>query len=74
MSKIYLIIVIFFVAFGTASEDIKIKDVTINRANFNLNKKTYTFFTNLLDNKFTDGVFKIKNSNILFIFPHLIYE
>ena len=27
MSKIYLIIVIFFVAFGTASEDIKIKDV-----------------------------------------------
>ena len=49
-----------------SSKDIKIKDVTINRANFNLNKKTYTFFTNLLDSKFTDGVFKIKNSNIFF--------
>ena len=29
--------------------NIIIKDVTINKANFNLNKKTYTFFTNLLN-------------------------
>ena len=46
--------------------NIIIKDVTINKANFNLNKKTYTFFTNLLDKEFTDGTLKIKNSNIFF--------
>ena len=49
-----------------SSNNIKIKDVIINKANFNLNKKTYTFFTNLLGNKFSDGALKIKNSNIFF--------
>ena len=47
-------------------KNIKIKDVTINKANFNLNKKNYTFFTNLLESDFTNGDLKIKNSNIFF--------
>ncbi|WP_440643116.1 AsmA family protein [Candidatus Pelagibacter sp. HIMB123] len=47
-------------------DDIKIKDVKINKANFNLNKKTYAFFSNLLENEFANGSFKIKNSNIFF--------
>ena len=49
-----------------SSNKIKIKDVTINKANFNLNKKNYNFFTNLLENEFTEGALKIKNSNIFF--------
>ena len=49
-----------------SSKNIKINDVTINKANFNLNKKNYIFFTNLLGNKFSDGVLKINNSNIFF--------
>ena len=47
-------------------KNIKIKDVIINKANFNLNKKNYTFFTNLLENEFNYGTLKIKNSNIFF--------
>ncbi len=47
-------------------KNIKIKDVIINKANFNLNKKNYTFFTNLLENEFNYGTLKIKNSNVFF--------
>ncbi len=49
-----------------STKNIKIKDVLINKANFKLNKKTYTFFLNLLGNEFTNGALKIKNSNIFF--------
>ena len=47
-------------------KNIKIKDVIINKANFNLNKKNYAFFKNLLGNEFSNGALKIKNSNIFF--------
>ena len=47
-------------------EDITIKDVILENTNFNLNKKHYNFFINLLDNNFSAGNFIIKNSNIFY--------
>ena len=47
-------------------EGIKIKDIIIENANFNLNYNNYNFFIKLLDNKFSDKILKIKNSNIFF--------
>jgi hypothetical protein len=47
-------------------ENIQIKDLIIENANFNLNKKNYNFFLNLLNNNFKDGDLIIKKSNIFF--------
>ena len=47
-------------------ENIKIEDIIIEDANFNLNQKNYDFFVKLLDNKFLENILKIKNSNIFF--------
>ncbi len=45
---------------------IKVKDVIIENANFNLNKNNYNFFIKLMDMNFTNSYFKIKKSNIFF--------
>ena len=46
--------------------NIKIKDLIIKNANFNLNKKNYQFFLDLIKNQFEGDNIKIKNSNIFF--------
>ena len=46
--------------------DIKISDLIIDNANFDLNKKNYNFFINLLNQNFKDSNLIIKNSNIFF--------
>ncbi len=47
-------------------KNIKVKDVVIEEANFNLNKNNYSFFIKLLDNNFKDIKFEILNSNIFY--------
>ena len=47
-------------------KNIKIKDVTLKNINFNINKKNYNFFTELLKNDFSNFKFEIKNSNIFY--------
>ena len=47
-------------------KDIVIKDVILENTNFNLNKNNYDFFSKLLDQKFIDVSFAVKNSNIFF--------
>ena len=47
-------------------KNLKINKVILENANFNLDKKNYNFFVNLLDNDFKDGNLEIKNSNIFF--------
>ena len=47
-------------------KNIAIKDVILENTNFNLNKKNSNFFIKLLDNKFFESSFTIKNSNIFF--------
>ena len=47
-------------------ENIQIKDLIIENANFNLNKKNYNFFLNLLNKNFKDGNLIIKKSNVFF--------
>jgi uncharacterized protein (DUF1778 family) len=44
----------------------KVKDVIIDEANFNLDKSNYSFFIKLLDNNFKDIKFEILNSNIFY--------
>ena len=46
--------------------NIKIKDLIFEKANFNIGKKNYNFFINLLNKDFKDGDLKIKNSKIFF--------
>ena len=46
--------------------DIEIKDLIIDNANFDLNKKNYNFFINLLNKNFEESNLIIKNSNIFF--------
>ena len=46
--------------------DIEIRDLIIENANFDLNKKNYNFFINLLNNNFEESNLIIKNSNIFF--------
>ena len=57
-----------FVSFDNlfSLKNIQIKDLFIENANFNLNKKNYNFFLNLLNNNFKDGNLIIKKSNIFF--------
>ena len=47
-------------------KNITIKDVILENANFNLNKKNSDFFLKLLDNNFFQSRFVIKNSNVFF--------
>ena len=47
-------------------KNIKVKDVVIEEANFNLNKNNYSFFIKLLDNNFKDIKFEILDSNIFY--------
>jgi len=44
----------------------KVKNVVIKEANFNLNKNNYDFFIELLDNNFKDIKFEILDSNIFY--------
>ena len=46
--------------------NINIKNLLIENANFNLNNKNYNFFLDLLKNNFLENVLKIKNSNVFF--------
>jgi len=45
---------------------IKVSDLILENGNFNLNKKNYNFFLELLNKNFHDGNLIIKNSNIFF--------
>ncbi len=47
-------------------KNIKVNDVVLENANFELNKFNYNFFTKLLDNNFSASNLKIKNSNVFF--------
>jgi len=47
-------------------KNIKIKNLIFDKANFNIDKKNFNFFINLLNKDFKDGDLKIKNSNIFF--------
>ncbi len=47
-------------------KNIVVKNLIFEKANFNLNKKNYNFFLDLLNNDFKDGSLTIKNSNIFF--------
>ena len=46
--------------------NIEIRDLIIENANFDLNKKNYNFFTDLLNGNFKDANLIIKDSNIFF--------
>ncbi len=48
-------------------KNVKIKDLIIEKANFNLNKDNYNFFLSLLDKNFQDSNITIKDSNVFFI-------
>ena len=47
-------------------KNIEVKDLIFEKANFNLNKKNYNFFINLLNKNFNDKNLIIKNSNIFY--------
>ena len=47
-------------------KNMKVKDVVIDKANFNLNKNNYSFFIKLLENNFKDIKFEILDSNIFY--------
>ena len=51
-----------------STENLHINEVILENTNFELNNKNYNFFTKILDNNFVNINFKIKNSNIFFIF------
>jgi disulfide oxidoreductase YuzD len=47
-------------------DNVKINDLILENANFNLNNQTYDFFTKFLDKNFKNSNFIIKNSNIFY--------
>ncbi len=47
-------------------KNIKVKDLILENANFNLTDQNFKFFIDLLDNNFIDGNLIIKNSKIFF--------
>ena len=47
-------------------KNIEVKDLIFENANFNLNKKNYNFFFELLKKNFMDGNLTIRDSNIFF--------
>ena len=57
-----------FVSAGNlfSSQNIEIKDVIINSANFNIDKDNKNFFIEILNNKFLENTLNIKDSNIFF--------
>ena len=59
--KIYISISNLF-----SSNDIKIKNINLNKVNFDLNKKNYNFFVKLLNSNFSNSNLEIKNSNIFY--------
>ena len=64
-----LVIMLLLISVGltiTAYSVIVIKDVILENTNFILNKNNYDFFSKLLDQKFIDVSFAVKNSNIFF--------
>ena len=46
--------------------NLEIKDIILDNANFDLKIQNYKFFFDLLDQNFKDGIFVIKDSNIFF--------
>ena len=59
--KIYISISNLF-----TSNNIKIKNINLNKVNFDLNKKNYNFFVKLLNSNFSNFNLEIKNSNIFY--------
>jgi hypothetical protein len=57
-----------YISFGNlfASNDIIIKNINLNKVNFDLNKKNYNFFVKLLNSNFSNFNLEIKNSNIFY--------
>ena len=57
-----------FISFNNlfSIKNIELKDLALENANFNLNKKNYNFFLDLLNKSFKNGNLIIKNSNIFF--------
>ena len=49
-----------------SSKNIEARDISLEKANFNLNKKNYNFFLELLKKNFKKGNLVIKDSNIFF--------
>ena len=49
-----------------ASNDIRIKNINLNKVNFDLNKKNYNFFVKLLNSNFSNFNLEIENSNIFY--------
>ena len=47
-------------------KNLEVNDLIIENANFNLTEKNYNFFTQILDNNFSEIKLKIKNSNVFF--------
>lgn len=47
-------------------DSLMIKDISINNANFNLDKKNFKLFVNLINKNFKNGILAIKDSNIFF--------
>ncbi len=47
-------------------KNIDIKDVSIENANFNIDKKNNNFFINLLNNSFLENTLNIRDSNVFF--------
>ena len=45
---------------------IKVNDVVLKNANFNFDRENHNFFIKLLDNNFSNSIFKIINSNIFY--------
>jgi hypothetical protein len=48
------------------SDDIRIKNINLNKVNFDLNKKNYNFFVKLLNSNFSNFNLEIENSNIFY--------
>ena len=59
--KIYISLDNFF-----STKNIKINEVILERANFELNSKNYFFFTKILDNNFLNNNLEIRKSNVFF--------
>ncbi len=47
-------------------QNIDLRDLVLENANFNLNKNNYNFFLQLLNKNYKNGNLKIKNSNVFF--------
>ena len=57
-----------YISFGNLFilNDIKIKNIILDKVNFDLNKKNYNFFVKLLNSNFSNSNLEIKNSNIFY--------